>query len=63
MIILKDSFYLIAAAAQGIIYIMSTLATSSVEEIAAIAPNGHNWFQLCIFKDRYMLNIKENQLK
>nr|CAH0098648.1 unnamed protein product [Daphnia galeata] len=42
----------IAAAAHGIIYILSTIATSSIEEIAEAAPNGTNWFQLYIYKDR-----------
>ncbi|KAI9565496.1 hypothetical protein GHT06_009288 [Daphnia sinensis] len=41
-----------AAAAHGIVYILSTIATSSIEEIAAAAPNGNNWFQLYIYKDR-----------
>ncbi|XP_046636059.1 hydroxyacid oxidase 1-like [Daphnia pulicaria] len=41
-----------AAAAHGIIYILSTIATSSIEEIAEAAPNGTNWFQLYIYKDR-----------
>jgi (S)-2-hydroxy-acid oxidase len=42
----------LAAAAHGIIYILSTIATSSIEEIAEAAPNGTNWFQLYIYKDR-----------
>ena len=42
-----------AAAVHGIIYILSTIATSSIEEIAEAAPNGINWFQLYIYKDRY----------
>lgn len=31
---------------------MSTLATSSIEEIGEHAPNTHKWFQLYIYKDR-----------
>lgn len=31
---------------------MSTLATSSIEEVAAAAPNAMKWFQLYIYKDR-----------
>ena len=42
----------LAAAEHGIIYILSTIATSSIEEIAAAAPTGTNWFQLYIYKDR-----------
>ena len=40
---------------------MSTIATSSIEEIAKAAPNGINWFQLCIFKDRYILLSVNNK--
>lgn len=43
----------IAAAEHGIVFILSTIATSSIEEIAAAAPDGNNWFQLYIYKDRY----------
>ncbi|XP_064630007.1 2-Hydroxyacid oxidase 2-like [Lineus longissimus] len=44
----------VARAAQDMntIYIMSTTATSSIEEIARVAPNGINWFQLYIPHDR-----------
>lgn len=31
---------------------MSTLATSSIEEVAAAAPDTHKWFQLYIYKQR-----------
>lgn len=31
---------------------MSTLSTSSIEEVAAAAPNTNKWFQLYIYKDR-----------
>lgn len=31
---------------------MSTLSTSSIEEVAAAAPNAKKWFQLYIYKDR-----------
>lgn len=31
---------------------MSTLATSSIEEVATAAPNAKKWFQLYIYKDR-----------
>lgn len=34
------------------IYTMSTLSTSSIEEVAAAAPNAKKWFQLYIYKDR-----------
>jgi len=41
-----------AAAAMGTIMIVSTIATTSLEEIAKAAPNGHRWFQLYVYKDR-----------
>jgi len=41
-----------AAAEMGTIYILSTISTSSLEEVAAAAPNGRRWFQLYVFKDR-----------
>jgi hypothetical protein len=50
----------IAAAAAGIVYTLSTIATSSIEEIAEAAPTGINWFQLYIYKDRYLKNINNN---
>jgi 4-hydroxymandelate oxidase len=40
-----------AAARAGTIYTLSTLATSSVEEVAATA-DGTMWFQLYVYKDR-----------
>jgi 4-hydroxymandelate oxidase len=40
-----------AAAAAGAVYVASTMATTSLEEIAAEAP-GPKWFQLYVFKDR-----------
>jgi L-lactate dehydrogenase (cytochrome) len=41
-----------AAQAAGIPYALSTLGTRSIEEVAAFAPNGRNWFQLYMMKDR-----------
>lgn len=41
-----------AAQEQGTIYIMSTLSTSSIEEVARAAPTGIKWFQLYIYTDR-----------
>lgn len=31
---------------------MSTLSTTSIEDVAAAAPDTHKWFQLYIYKDR-----------
>lgn len=45
-------FLSIACANVGTIMTLSTIATSSIEEVAAAAPNGLRWFQLYIYKDR-----------
>lgn len=42
----------IAAGKHGAIFILSTLSTCSLEEVAAAAPNTIKWFQLYIYKDR-----------
>ena len=41
-----------AAAAAGIPFALSTMGTRSIEEVAAFAPDGRNWFQLYMWKDR-----------
>lgn len=41
-----------AAQAAGIPYALSTMATTSIEDVAAAAPRGRNWFQLYMWKDR-----------
>jgi L-lactate dehydrogenase (cytochrome) len=41
-----------AAARAGIAYTLSTMATRSIEEVAAAAPNGRNWFQVYVWRDR-----------
>lgn len=41
-----------AAQAAGIPYSLSTMGTRSIEEVATAAPNGRNWFQLYMWKDR-----------
>ena len=41
-----------AAEAAGIPYTLSTMGTRSIEEVASYAPNGRNWFQLYMWKDR-----------
>ncbi|XP_015516994.1 hydroxyacid oxidase 1 [Neodiprion lecontei] len=41
-----------AAAAAGTIFILSTLSTSSIEEVAEAAPKAVKWFQLYVYKDR-----------
>ncbi|WP_307038031.1 alpha-hydroxy acid oxidase [Arthrobacter sp. B3I4] len=41
-----------AAAAAGIPYTLSTMGTASIEDVAAAAPEGRNWFQLYLWTDR-----------
>lgn len=41
-----------AAEASGIPFSLSTMGTRSIEEVAEAAPNGRNWFQLYMWKDR-----------
>jgi L-lactate dehydrogenase (cytochrome) len=41
-----------AAAAAGIPFSLSTMGTSSIEDVQAANPNGRNWFQLYMWKDR-----------
>ena len=41
-----------AAAAAGVPFALSTMGTTSIEEVAAAAPGGRHWFQLYMWKDR-----------
>ncbi|MBC7724052.1 MAG: alpha-hydroxy-acid oxidizing protein [Burkholderiaceae bacterium] len=41
-----------AAAAAGIPFSLSTMGTTSIEDVKAVNPNGRNWFQLYMWKDR-----------
>ena len=41
-----------AAAAAGIPFSLSTLGTTTIEDVKAANPNGRNWFQLYLWKDR-----------
>ena len=41
-----------AAEAAGIPFSLSTMGTRSIEEVAEAAPEGRNWFQLYMWKDR-----------
>jgi len=45
-----------AAGKAGSIYILSTLSTTSLEDLAAAAPETCKWFQLYIYKDRWVIN-------
>jgi L-lactate dehydrogenase (cytochrome) len=41
-----------AAAAAGIPFTLSTLGTTSIEDVKATNPNGRNWFQLYVMRER-----------
>ena len=41
-----------AAAKAGIPFSLSTLGTTTIEDVAAANPDGRNWFQLYMWKDR-----------
>lgn len=41
-----------AAAAAGIPFSLSTMGTASIEDVRATNPEGRNWFQLYMWKDR-----------
>ncbi|MFF8817620.1 alpha-hydroxy-acid oxidizing protein [Leucobacter sp. NPDC015123] len=41
-----------AAAAAGIPFTLSTLGTTSIEDVKATNPNGRNWFQLYVMRQR-----------
>jgi isopentenyl diphosphate isomerase/L-lactate dehydrogenase-like FMN-dependent dehydrogenase len=41
-----------AAGAAGIPFALSTLGTTSIEDVAAANPGGRNWFQLYMWKER-----------
>ncbi len=41
-----------AAGAAGIPFTLSTLGTTSIEDVQAVNPHGRNWFQLYVMKDR-----------
>jgi 4-hydroxymandelate oxidase len=40
------------AAAAGSVFTLSTMATTSIEDVAAAAPDGLRWFQLYVHRDR-----------
>src|SRR5690625_5521750 len=41
-----------AAGAAGLPFALSTMGTTSIEDVAAANPGGRNWFQLYMWKDR-----------
>lgn len=43
-----------AAGRAGIPFCLSTLGTTSIEDVAAVNPGGRNWFQLYVMRDRHL---------
>ncbi|HEY1917733.1 MAG TPA: alpha-hydroxy acid oxidase [Streptosporangiaceae bacterium] len=41
-----------AADRAGLTYALSTMGTTSIEQVAAAAPGAHKWFQLYVWRDR-----------
>lgn len=50
----SDGERAVAAVAErvGIPYALSTMATTTIEDVAAVAPGAHKWFQLYLWRDR-----------
>lgn len=46
-----------AAASAGLPYVLSTMATTSLEDVAAAAPEAERWFQLYVWKDRRLTEL------
>ena len=46
----------------GTIFILSTISTSSIEEIAEAAPTGIKWFQLYIYNDREVTKYRVSSI-
>lgn len=44
--------YASAAANENVVFIMSTLSTATIEDVAEATPGSTKWFQLYIYKDR-----------
>ena len=44
------------ASRNGLVFVLSTLGTTSPEDLMAAVPDGDNWFQLYISKDRTITN-------
>lgn len=49
-----------AAGKMGTLFTLSTIATSSIEELGQEAPNTLKWFQLYIYRDK---NLTETMVK
>lgn len=46
-----------AAAKENVVFIMSTLSTSKIEDVAEATPGSTKWFQLYIYKDRKLTEL------
>ena len=49
-----------AAGNENVLFTLSTIATSSLEQIADACPNTKRWFQLYIYKDRLVYRCFNN---
>ena len=52
-----------AAGAAGIPFTLSTLGTTSIEDVKAANPHGRNWFQLYVMKDKGFVERLINRAK
>ena len=52
-----------AAERAGLSYSLSTMATRSIEEVAAAAPDGDHWFQIYTWKDRGLVEEMVNRAR
>lgn len=52
-----------AAHGAGVAYACSTIGSTTVEEIAAAAPNGPRWFQVYVWKDRALVEATLQRAK
>ena len=52
-----------AAERAGLSYSLSTMATRSIEEVAAAAPDGDHWFQVYTWKDRGLVEEMVNRAR
>lgn len=50
--LIESKVSVVASADMGTIMVASTIATTSLENIAKAAPDGLRWFQLYVYKDR-----------
>lgn len=52
-----------AAAAAGVPYTLSTYGTTSIGDVAAAAPQGRNWYQFYVMRDRAVSEVQLREAK